>query len=333
MSTHAYLPLYVDDYEAATAHLTPAEDGVYSRLLRLCWRTPGCSLPNDDAWIARKIRLSASDYAKIAKPVIDEFFKVQRGRLVQKRLKAEYDDISRKKSARVNAGKMGGTAKALKNKASALSNASVLPAHTRAFPEPTPEPKKEKDANASPVAGGDAKAAFDEWNALAKRLSLPTAKDLTPARRKAINARLATAGLDGWREALAAVEASPHCRGENDRGWRADIDFVATAAKFQKLREGSYGAVPTASPAEPATFNGPPSLRASIVQAKDEDFARRWLDHYCTWDPVNRILNARTPAVAATMRQALNGWCERMKVTIASPDNDSTATPAQGAAA
>lgn len=138
--SHPYLPLYVDDYDAATAHLTAAEDGVYGRLLRLCWRTPGCSLPNDHAWIARKVRLSAKDYEVIARPVVEEFFKLVRGRLVQKRLKAEYDDISRKKSARVKAGKKGGDAKSLKSKGNEASKASVLPAHAGAFPEPYPEP-------------------------------------------------------------------------------------------------------------------------------------------------------------------------------------------------
>ena len=29
-------------------------------------------------------------------------------------------------------------------------------------------------------------------------------------------------------------------RGDNDRGWRADIDFVLQAASFTKLMEGSY---------------------------------------------------------------------------------------------
>jgi uncharacterized protein YdaU (DUF1376 family) len=138
--THPYIPLYVDDYEAATAHLTPEEDGIYSRLLRLCWRTPGCSLPNDPVWIARKIRITADDFDRIARPVIDDFFKVVRGRLVQKRLKAEYENISRKKSARVKAGKAGGDAKARKTHDNDPSNASVLLAHTRAFPEPDPEP-------------------------------------------------------------------------------------------------------------------------------------------------------------------------------------------------
>jgi uncharacterized protein YdaU (DUF1376 family) len=143
MSTHPYVPLYVDDYEAATAHLTAEEDGVYNRLLRLCWRTPGCSLPNDPAWLARKIRLSAEDFDRVARPVIDEFFRVQRGRLIQKRLKAEYDDISRKKMKRVKAGKAGGEAKARKTKENDPSNASVLLGHTRAFPEPEPEPEEE----------------------------------------------------------------------------------------------------------------------------------------------------------------------------------------------
>lgn len=140
--THPYIPLYIDDYEAATAHLTAEEDGVYNRLLRLCWRTPGCSIPNDPAWIARKIRLSAEDFDRVAKPVIEEFFKVQRGRLVQKRLKDEYDDISRKKTARKKAGSSGGRQKALNAKENLSSTASDLPAHTRAFPEPEPEPEE-----------------------------------------------------------------------------------------------------------------------------------------------------------------------------------------------
>lgn len=140
MSTHPYIPLYVDDFEAATAHLTVEEDGVYNRLLRLCWRTPGCSLPNDHAWIARKIRLSVDDFERIGKPVLAEFFSLVRGRLVQRRLRSEYDDISRKKSARAAAGKKGGAAKALKTHDNAASNASTLPPDTRAFPEPYPEP-------------------------------------------------------------------------------------------------------------------------------------------------------------------------------------------------
>jgi hypothetical protein len=193
----------------------------------------------------------------------------------------------------------------------------VAPVATLTTFEPSTEPSTKQDANASCVASGDATKAFQEWNDLARRLTLPTAKDLTPARRKAINARLATAGLDGWREALAAVEASPHCRGENDRGWRADLDFVASAAKFQKLREGSYGPPPAASgaPAKAATFDDP-RVRASIVKAQDEDFARRWIDHYCRWEPDGRRLIARTSSVASRLQRDLAEWASANRVTI-----------------
>jgi uncharacterized protein YdaU (DUF1376 family) len=208
MSTHPYLPLYVDDYEAATAHLSAAEDGVYSRLLRLCWRTPGCSLPNDDAWIARKIRLTAAEFAKVAKPVIEEFFTVQRGRITQKRLKAEYENISRKKSARVNAGKMGGAAKALKTKETVSSNATVLPAHTRAFPEPYPEPLEAK-ASLSSVPPSAAPMTYPEpfeaaWKAyphVKGRSSKPKAlgywRRLSPAIREALPSAVARYARDG----------------------------------------------------------------------------------------------------------------------------------------
>ena len=68
------LPLFVDDYEAATAHLTLEEDGAYMRLLRLCWRTPGCSIPDDHAWIRRRMRATEEQYETVIKPLIKEFF-------------------------------------------------------------------------------------------------------------------------------------------------------------------------------------------------------------------------------------------------------------------
>jgi len=337
VSTHPYLPLYVDDYEAATAHLSAAEDGVYSRLLRLCWRTPGCSLPNDHAWIARKIRLSTKDFETVARPVLEEFFKLSRGRLIQKRLKAEYDDISRKKSARAKAGKKGGDAKAQKLLTFDPSNATDLPAHTGAFPNPEPEPEKKKEAIASSVAGSDVATAFAEWNVLAQRLSLPIAKALTADRKKHLKARLAADGLDGWRDALAGVEASAHCRGENDRGWKADIDFVAQPKSFQRLRERFYGGQQASAgigQLPVAAWSGPPAVRASIVKAKDEDFARKWVDPYCSWSPMDRTLLVSNAYAAKQITQELPGWFTTNNAHIAiAPANDTPPLLAHGAAA
>lgn len=133
-----YLPLFVDDYEADTAHLTLVEDGIYSRMLRLCWRSPKCRMPNDHDWIARKIRISSEEERAAMVTVLDEFFTTRRGVIFSKRLSAEYERISVSIERRKNAGKSGGRAKALKTKESEPSNARALPWH----PEPEPEPYK-----------------------------------------------------------------------------------------------------------------------------------------------------------------------------------------------
>lgn len=114
--------------------------------------------------------------------------------------------------------------------------------------ERSPTPPKEKlPPNPSPSASGldPTRQAFELWNETAGRCGLSKAKDLTAARRRAIAARLAEHGEDGWREALAAVEASEFCRGgrtdRDGRSFRADLDFVCQPRSFQRLREGFYG--------------------------------------------------------------------------------------------
>lgn len=83
--------------------------------------------------------------------------------------------------------------------------------------------------------------AFDAYNEMAKRAGLPVASKLDQKRKSAIKARLKDAkGIEGWMIALSKVEASPHCTGSNDRGWKADLDFVCTESKFVKIMEGSY---------------------------------------------------------------------------------------------
>jgi uncharacterized protein YdaU (DUF1376 family) len=84
--------------------------------------------------------------------------------------------------------------------------------------------------------------AFGLYNEMAQRCGLALARTLTPQRRKSLTARLREhGGIDAWRTALANVERSAFLRGNNDTGWRADLDFLLTASKFTKVFEGSYG--------------------------------------------------------------------------------------------
>lgn len=320
MSTHPYIPLYVDDYDAATAHLTVEEDGAYSRLLRLCWRTPGCSLPNEPAWIARKIRLSMEDYERIAKPVIDEFFTLSRGRLIQKRLRDEYDDISRKKSARKNAGKKGGEAKALKTKENTSSNASDLPADTRAFPYPEPNQEPE-EAIASSAGSAPADPERDEpvRGRVGRRKpetcipdGYPDAKAIAEAQARM---RAAGANLDASGQAERfrnyALQNDRRCR-DWSGAWRNwVVGAIDKAPKSPPLLPITNGGGPTVTP----VFDGPPPLRASVAAAAGEPFAVKYIDQ-CRWDATRRVLIAKTGFAADEIRNELRRWLAKNQVGV-----------------
>jgi uncharacterized protein YdaU (DUF1376 family) len=138
-----YLPLFIDDYEAATAHLSMLEDGAYNRLLRLCWRSPGCKLPNDEAWIMRKMRATQEAEQAAVKSVLSEFFTVGRGKIWSKRLLEVHLQKSVAHSSRIEAGKKGAAAKSLKTNKSDFSNAKAMLKQPEPEPEPEPEPKEE----------------------------------------------------------------------------------------------------------------------------------------------------------------------------------------------
>ncbi len=128
-----YMKFFVDDFEAATAHLTLEEDGIYNRLLRLTWRTPRCCLPADPVWIARKMRISGLEYQDKIKPILDEFFTLRRGRWSQKKqLKIFRETVSQIGNAK-RAGRLGGLAKSLNSHAFEPSGrvSEKLPTRTR----------------------------------------------------------------------------------------------------------------------------------------------------------------------------------------------------------
>jgi len=166
------------------------------------------------------------------------FSRDRTGRIYSRRM---VRDAKKSAMARKN-GKMGGNPKLGNNKENSSwdnqqDNRVVKPQKPEARTS-----EEDMDADASIVGGmaDDVRTAFDEWNALAERHGLPVARKLDAARSRAVRARLADGGLTTWREALAAVAASPHCLGQNDRGWRADLDFFCTASKYRRLLEGAY---------------------------------------------------------------------------------------------
>ena len=79
----------------------------------------------------------------------------------------------------------------------------------------------------------------DTWNALGK--PFPPIRRMTDKRKTALRQRVATAG---WAEdlpaALKAAKSRGFLKGENDRGWVMDVDFLLRPDTVTKLMEGKY---------------------------------------------------------------------------------------------
>lgn len=56
----------------------------------------------------------------------------------------------------------------------------------------------------------------------------------------AVAVRLREGSLDEWREMLGIVERSPHLLGENERRWKASLDWLAERKNYAKVLDGKY---------------------------------------------------------------------------------------------
>jgi uncharacterized protein YdaU (DUF1376 family) len=129
------LTIWTDAWIADTVHLTRLERGLYMDMLILCWRTPGCRMPNEVDWIAARLRCS-QDEIPILKWLIAEFMTSDGNWVWQKRLRKEFEYV-RKQSANQSARAKSRWEKDKKNPR-AYANT-----HTPAYaPTPTPTPSK-----------------------------------------------------------------------------------------------------------------------------------------------------------------------------------------------
>ena len=165
MAELPHMPLFIDDYEAATSHLSLEEDGAYNRLLRLCWRQPDCTIPDLDSWIIRMMRCDKETFERAVRPIIGEFFTEKNGRLFQKRQKTEHGYVKTVTSKRKEAGRKGGLAKSLKSKDNTDSKTTDLPEQkdSKALaPTPTPTP--------TPTPNDKTEPAGSDWGVLESQL-------------------------------------------------------------------------------------------------------------------------------------------------------------------
>ena len=124
-------------------------------------------------------------------------------------------------------------------------------------PEPEPEPVKKESSRKRPTLSAVADPPVPPnghdpdhgtpddlaaaWNATLHP-PLPAVRvPLNPARLKAARLRLKEhPDSDYWHEVFRAIRASPFCLGSNDRGWRANFDWLLRPGSADKALEGHY---------------------------------------------------------------------------------------------
>jgi len=161
----AAIPLFTDSWIADTAHLTRAERGLYMDLLILIWRSPECRIPNDMAWIGRRLRVENGE-AETLESIVKEFCQSTGNFLTQKRLKREWSYTFEKRKKNIASAKSRWN----KQKEASERNADAMPETQceRNAPSPSPSPSlKEREPNGSPKKIGSRLSADwqlpDEW--------------------------------------------------------------------------------------------------------------------------------------------------------------------------
>ncbi|WP_237221919.1 DNA replication protein [Sinorhizobium meliloti] len=89
----------------------------------------------------------------------------------------------------------------------------------------------------SPTAVDQVVTAFSE---MARQSGLSVPRAVTASRRRSLLLRIEEHGLPAVLDAIERIGRSRFCRGENDRGWRADLDFLCQPKSFVSILEGKY---------------------------------------------------------------------------------------------
>jgi hypothetical protein len=105
-------------------------------------------------------------------------------------------------------------------------------------PPPTCPPTRPKEGEAAGAADLTPDDFMSAWN---EEVQFSPIRVMSEPRKSALRSRKASADWRrDWRPALAKIRGSPFLRGENDRNWKADVDWFLRPDTVTKILEGKY---------------------------------------------------------------------------------------------
>lgn len=135
-----------------------------------------------------------------------------------------------------------------------------------------PSPKPQSSIPPSPPKGGSSPATVDQvvtaFSEMARQSGLSVPRAVTASRRRSLLLRIEEHGLPAVLDAIERIGRSRFCRGENDRGWRADLDFLCQPKSFVSILEGKYDDRPLQQSQSPPRPQSPSMQRHHDIHAR-----------------------------------------------------------------
>ncbi len=118
----------------------------------------------------------------------------------------------------------------------------VIPQTLRTDSANTPQPySREILEKNNPCPSSPSKDLFNLWNESVEGTSLSKATKFSSTRQKKCTARLNERSLDEWAAIFRRIADTPFLCGQNDRGWKADFDWIiSNDDNAAKVLEGKY---------------------------------------------------------------------------------------------
>ena len=136
MKVDIWMPLYIGDYLADTSRLTTEQHGAYLLLIMDYWRSG--RPPDNDQVLAQICKLSP-DAWRNAKAMLKQYFSIEDGCWVHKRIEAEILDAAQNQDRKHQRAVKGAAARWNKANNDASSNAQAMPMQCP-LPSPSPSP-------------------------------------------------------------------------------------------------------------------------------------------------------------------------------------------------
>lgn len=153
MSKPAAIPYFGDAYLADTRHLSLEEHGAYHLLILIAWRSPNCSLPDDDRRLAQMLGITAKKWEKL-KPVVMAFWTRNEHGFEQKRLTKEFLFVTNSREQKVEAANARWSSKSRKTLEDADADASNPHMQTGCGSDAPPPPPPQEGTTPKGVVRG-----------------------------------------------------------------------------------------------------------------------------------------------------------------------------------